>query len=227
MEKDIKIEIGQILLELRKSKGYSQSEIAKYLGITTAAYQNYEAGRREMNYTNIHKLADFYNVTTDYLLAREPKKEIDPIELLPIDDWKKALLRLYITIDSERRPEMIEIIKKIANGADTQLSIDKQKNQHQPSQLVQTVQPMPQQTPQPVQPIRPQQPLAQNLQQPVQRPTMQNYPQQAPVQPQPQQEEQPWIMAARSADGKFFRRVMTPEEVELIESLEDAPESAY
>ena len=121
MEKDIKIEIGQILLDLRKNKGYSQAEVAKYLEITTAAYQNYEAGRREMNYKNIRKLADFYNVTTDYLLAREPKKEIDPIELLPVDEWKKALLRLYIAMDSESRPEMIEIIKDIANGVDVQV----------------------------------------------------------------------------------------------------------
>ncbi|MDE5792752.1 MAG: helix-turn-helix domain-containing protein [Oscillospiraceae bacterium] len=120
MEEDIKIEVGQILLDLRKNKGYSQTEIAKHLGITTAAYQNYEAGRREMNYKNIRKLADFYNVTIDYLLAREPKEEIDPIELLPVDDWKKALLRLYIAMDSESRPEMIEIIKKIANGVDVQ-----------------------------------------------------------------------------------------------------------
>lgn len=136
MEEDIKIEIGQILLDLRKRKGYSQAEIAKYLGITTAAYQNYEAGRREMNYKNIRKLADLYNVTIDYLLAREPKKEIDPIELLPVDDWKKALLRLYIAMDSESRPEMIEIIKKIASGADVQLAINKPEIQQSTSPMV-------------------------------------------------------------------------------------------
>ncbi|MDE5738237.1 MAG: helix-turn-helix transcriptional regulator [Oscillospiraceae bacterium] len=136
MEEDIKIEIGQILLDLRRRKGYSQAKIAKYLGITTAAYQNYEAGRREMNYTNIHKLADFYNVTIDYLLAREPKKEIDPIELLPVDDWKKALLRLYIAMDSESRPEMIEIIKKIASSVDVQdIKKPKLKSQIQKSKI--------------------------------------------------------------------------------------------
>ncbi len=120
MDEDIKIKVGQILVDLRKGKGYSQAKIAEYLNITTAAYQNYEAGRREANYTNLRKLADFYNVTTDYILAREPKKEIDPIELLPIAEWQKAIFRLYIAMGAESRPEMVEAIKNITNSIDAE-----------------------------------------------------------------------------------------------------------
>jgi len=120
MDEDIKIKVGQILVDLRKGKGYSQAKIAEYLNITTAAYQNYEAGRREANYTNLRKLADFYNVTTDYILAREPKKEIDPIELLPIAEWQKTIFRLYIAMGAESRPEMVEAIKNITNSIDAE-----------------------------------------------------------------------------------------------------------
>ena len=124
MEEDIKIKVGQILTTLRKNKGYSQAKVAEYLEITTAAYQNYEAGRREANYTNLRKLADFYNVTIDYILAREQKKEIDPIELLPVEDWQKAILRLYIAMGAKSRPEMIEAIKDITNSLNTSTTED-------------------------------------------------------------------------------------------------------
>ena len=124
MDEDIKIKVGQILATLRKNKGYSQAKVAEYLEITTAAYQNYEAGRREANYTNLRKLADFYNVTIDYILAREQKKEIDPIELLPVEDWQKAILRLYIAMGAKSRPEMIEIIKDITNSLNTNTDVD-------------------------------------------------------------------------------------------------------
>jgi len=78
---DEKIAFGQRLLEERKKAEKSQAEIAQLLGITTSAYQNYENGRREAGYATIAKLADFYGVTTDYLLGREPAQpEPNPFE---------------------------------------------------------------------------------------------------------------------------------------------------
>lgn len=111
----------EILRELRKQKGATQSDIAKLLGFSTTAYQNYERGINEPSNKSLCILADFYGVTTDYLLGRE--KLLDPIELLPVSDWEKAILRLYITVKPEERPKMLENIKAITNGADVQLTI--------------------------------------------------------------------------------------------------------
>lgn len=36
--------------------------------------------------------------------------------------------------------------------------------------------------------------------------------------------ERPWRMAARSSDGSYTKRTLSPEEVEIIKSLEDGPE---
>ena len=47
------------MFKLRKQQGRSQAEVAKYLQLTVAAYQNYEAGRREAGYEVLAKLADF------------------------------------------------------------------------------------------------------------------------------------------------------------------------
>ncbi|MDE7094167.1 MAG: helix-turn-helix domain-containing protein [Oscillospiraceae bacterium] len=109
----------------RENSGKTQKECSEAFNISLRAWQGYEQGIREPKFELLCKIADLFNVTTDYLLGREPKEEIDPIELLPVDDWKKALLRLYIAMDSESRPEMVEIIKKIADGADVQLTVNK------------------------------------------------------------------------------------------------------
>ena len=61
------------LKALRTEKGLSQKEIAEYLGISQPAYANYERQAREADYDTLNKLADYFNVTTDYLLGREDK----------------------------------------------------------------------------------------------------------------------------------------------------------
>ena len=60
------------LKDLRKSKGISQEQVAHDLGLSLRGYQNYEYGLREPNIEMILKLAEYYNVTTDYLLEKEP-----------------------------------------------------------------------------------------------------------------------------------------------------------
>ena len=58
------------LKELRKTKGVTQKQVAEYLGITERQYQRYEYGRYESNHDTTIKLADFFGVSTDYLLGR-------------------------------------------------------------------------------------------------------------------------------------------------------------
>ena len=55
--------------ELRKSKGLTQRQVANALGITERSYQRYEAENNPNNETLI-KLADYFDVSTDYLLGR-------------------------------------------------------------------------------------------------------------------------------------------------------------
>ena len=66
---------GRRLRELRKIKGYSQQEVSKalYLGIST--YGTYETGRYIPDAKCIVQLAEFYKVSTDYLLGREDYTE--------------------------------------------------------------------------------------------------------------------------------------------------------
>jgi len=58
------------LRELRKLKKVTQKQVAESIGLSERAYQHYELDEREPTLGNINKLADFFGVTTDYLLGR-------------------------------------------------------------------------------------------------------------------------------------------------------------
>lgn len=65
------------LLELRKSKGITQQEIANILGINNVTYYGYEKGRTEPNLQMLIKIADFYGVSLDYLCEHKTRNQLD------------------------------------------------------------------------------------------------------------------------------------------------------
>ena len=64
------------LLKLRKEKNKSQQEIAELLGIRQTAYSKYENNLTEPSIENLIKLADYYQVSIDYLVDRKYINEI-------------------------------------------------------------------------------------------------------------------------------------------------------
>lgn len=63
-----------VLSELRKEKGLSQKEAAAKLGISQALLSHYEKGIRECGHSFLLKVADFYDVTCDYLLGKSNER---------------------------------------------------------------------------------------------------------------------------------------------------------
>lgn len=61
--------------ELREDNDITQSTIAKHLNCSQQVYSNYELGQRDIPTDILIKLADFYGVSTDYLLGLTDKKE--------------------------------------------------------------------------------------------------------------------------------------------------------
>ncbi|MBQ7121241.1 MAG: helix-turn-helix transcriptional regulator [Clostridia bacterium] len=59
-----------IITELRKEKGLSQKEAAAKLGISQALLSHYEKGIRECGQSFLIRIADFYDVSCDYILGR-------------------------------------------------------------------------------------------------------------------------------------------------------------
>ena len=65
------------LKECRKNICKTQREVAGDLGITEGAYQNYELSNREPKIETLNKLADYFDVSLDYLTGRDdiPKRQ--------------------------------------------------------------------------------------------------------------------------------------------------------
>ncbi len=59
------------LKELRKAQGVTQKSVADYLGIAERNYRNYEIIDALPSIVSLSKLADYFGVTTDYLIGRK------------------------------------------------------------------------------------------------------------------------------------------------------------
>ena len=60
--------------DVREDRDLTQSEVSKILNISQVAYSYYELNKRSIPLDSLCKLADFYNVSTDYILYRTEKK---------------------------------------------------------------------------------------------------------------------------------------------------------
>ncbi|MBO5439156.1 MAG: helix-turn-helix transcriptional regulator [Clostridia bacterium] len=63
----------QRIKDLREDNDKTQKEIATLLNMQLTVYQRYERGERELPLWAAIKLADYYNVTLDYLVERSDK----------------------------------------------------------------------------------------------------------------------------------------------------------
>lgn len=69
---------GELIAQLRNKNKISQSALANDLHIGQSTLAMYEKGKRNPNLEMISKIADYFNVTTDYLLGREVE-ESEPV----------------------------------------------------------------------------------------------------------------------------------------------------
>lgn len=60
----------QRLKDLREDKDLQQEDVAEILGISQTVYSRYERGFQIIPVIHLLKLADYYQVSTDYILGR-------------------------------------------------------------------------------------------------------------------------------------------------------------
>ena len=79
----------RVLTLLRKEKHLSQKEAAAALGVSQALLSHYETGIRESGLDFLIRTADYYGVSTDYLLGRsaEPDGMTLAAEDIPEPDY--------------------------------------------------------------------------------------------------------------------------------------------
>lgn len=75
---------GNVLKNLRVSKGLSQEELSNKFGVSTSTIGMYETNKREPNFDLLKEFANFFNVSTDYLLEQIKKDDLTNSDIVQI-----------------------------------------------------------------------------------------------------------------------------------------------
>lgn len=65
---------------LREEKGLIQKDIAKLLNVSIPAINQYENGKRDMSTETVIKLAEYFDVSTDYLLGKSDIRNLEELK---------------------------------------------------------------------------------------------------------------------------------------------------
>lgn len=71
------VDFRNVLKTLRLKENMTQAQLAQKLGLTKSVISAYETGLRLPSYDILIHIAKIFNVSTDYLLGLENKREID------------------------------------------------------------------------------------------------------------------------------------------------------
>lgn len=88
--------------ELREAKGMQQKELAIDLSVSQPTISDWESGRKIPSARSTKKLADYFDVSIDYLLGRDNKKPAPEDG----DGLDEELVTLIKRIPADRMPEV-------------------------------------------------------------------------------------------------------------------------
>ena len=116
-----RLSIQEKLKDLRIEKGLSLQELSEQTGISRASLGNYETDDyKDISHKAIITLADFYGVTSDYLLGITENREqhLFPVDDLGIDDetvdlLKSEKLNVRLICEMIKHPDFINLLSDI------------------------------------------------------------------------------------------------------------------
>ena len=91
------------LKSLREAKGITQSELSKALKISPSTVGMWEQGRREPDYEMLKRIADFFDVSADYLLGRDSKDN-------SLSQKQSALLGIFDGLNDEGQNTLMNVL---------------------------------------------------------------------------------------------------------------------
>ncbi len=100
--------IGDTLRFLREKTNKTQEETAKALGIKRSTYSHFENNRNNPDNETLVKMANYFNVSTDYLLGRDTKEDDEK----PLTRNQKLIAySIDPDISDEERQAIIEMVQ--------------------------------------------------------------------------------------------------------------------
>lgn len=99
---------GVILKELRKGKNLTGEELGNLLNVTKVAISNWENGNRTPDTEMLKKIADFFDVSVDYLIGRTDIKRFEdfPPEV-------KRVTELFAGLDAPKAERLEKLLREL------------------------------------------------------------------------------------------------------------------
>lgn len=95
---------GSRLKELRESKGITVEKLSETLGVAKSVMWNYEADRKDPSFLHLKMIAEYFNVSLDYLAFSKQAA----VELSSYDSFKSCEIHLDGTaISKEEHEELL------------------------------------------------------------------------------------------------------------------------
>lgn len=113
---------SKTLRQLRKSKDLTQAQLGDAIFISSSAISQYENGHSRPSRDNLEALANFFNVSTDYLLGTSPIADLEEklnqhyYADLTLNDF----IELCLCIEPKHRESLCLIARALASHDDTQ-----------------------------------------------------------------------------------------------------------
>jgi transcriptional regulator with XRE-family HTH domain len=92
--------LGARLKDAREYRGFSQEDVAKYLGVSRSAISLIESGARRLDILELRKLAKLYECRIEELTGEQPPEEKEP-------DSIKMVARAAAALSAEDRSEVL------------------------------------------------------------------------------------------------------------------------
>lgn len=106
--------ISETLSEIRRGRKLTMKDVAEGIGMKPDTYRNYESGRLEPNLSTLTKIADFYGVSTDYLLGRDTSEK-PAIDLLAaqfdMSALEQEIIKGYLDLPENMRDNLMDFLE--------------------------------------------------------------------------------------------------------------------
>lgn len=115
------MEFKDVIKQLRKEKKLKQWEIAELFNVDRTTVGKWETGNNKPNADMLVLIADYFGVSTDYLLGISNVREESPNKKEPINtdglsDNKKALITFAKTVPEDKAAMILQVMKSIVEA---------------------------------------------------------------------------------------------------------------
>lgn len=97
------------LLELRTEKKLSQRDVAKLFNISQGTYNNWENGKTQPSIEQLVSIADYFDVSLDYLLGRNDYEQYANANNMKSDRLRK-MISLFNNLDEADQDALLRLL---------------------------------------------------------------------------------------------------------------------